>query len=597
MKNIKILFTFIIVITIGIVFLVKEEYFFVENKDLETNSININDLLALNISKNLEIDMGLSNYSIHESEDLEVVITIKNNWSYSTKALVNIKSGSRAVVAFSKDRKLEDSYKYEIYDAKGAKISDKKLEVATECVSTDCALYNEYNVFPSNSTNPTASAQEINYKIGAIPGKSKVIFKVHLKDIGQVGQDTMRGVYKKIEVKAYETDSFFHKTADMDPIYKKLTYNIAKSMHRQDISLLDKKDGKVIYDLHDLEAVDGFVTAYLRVRNIYNEEIKSNDDFIKNTYHSEKVDSNVSRPTESEEYNFYKDKNDGNFALEKPTDITSKLITGNNSNITTANNKIEFKLENKADEEYGFELKIPVKYLNRTICFQPKYDKAGDDVNTFVLDDSGLSGINTYCVGPKLHITNVAAQKVGISEDRKKANVNLFINLKNKDLSNGPAEGNGLAKNAKVTYILPDDVDVSESLLKEKGISYDKENNKVTANVSSMYYNATGQVIIPVIVDNSKTSLTIKAGEISVEDSEYAGNTINYSSGLLGDWNRNFVVDGKDLVYARRHMAGDSGYGKPSAEIYDFDKNGKLEANDISKLAIALVDGTFDIYR
>lgn len=603
MKKINILLvTFIVGIITCMFVIVKDNYFGSKEINVQNSQdTNINDMIAFvdseNNNSNVKINkFQLEKYTIHESEHLIVDIEIENNGtSESNNIVVNVTPHARAMTIFSANtgHTLSNSYEYAVDG-----ISKTIYAGDIKCTRADavCKAYEKFTVFPSNSAagTPTLS-QSVNYSLGKIKGGSKVNLKVKLKFIGQVGQDTMYGVHQKVAATISELND---NNQVLDKNTKYFSYSLAKSLNRQEITLLNR-DKEVVSDLHEIINSNG--QAYLRVKytNLTCDNACWNKTYFSPGVNRGGITKAFSTGTNTDEDKEYAGENSGRLRIRYPGNIhfqglkvwdESKVKIDDN----TATPSITFGAQNE-NETYDLLLYIPSAYKNRQLCFNPEFIVEG--ATDFAVDTTGISGINEYCVGPSLQITGVKAEKIGYTEDGK-INATIKATIRNRVPDSGKqttAEGNGTAIGADVKYQLPNGIEPAPTL--PRGTTYNETTRTLTVDTGVIKYDSSGVVEFPVVMSD-RTSLTIANEAMSVEGNAYAGTTVSLNSGIPGDWNQNGVVDGRDLVYARSYTVKKSGYKLPSvSEVYDLNKNGSVDVNDVALLSLGLVDGTFDIYR
>ncbi len=168
----------------------------------------------------------------------------------------------------------------------------------------------------------------------------------------------------------------------------------------------------------------------------------------------------------------------------------------------------------------------------------------------------------------------------------------LKIGIKNKNIQFEEAgssagdsqrfvEGNGVASNAIVTFVLPQNVEIADNLPDE--ISYSSASRMVTIQTNTIKYGHLGYVTIPLKVSKNTNEITINENTIAVEG-KYLGDPKTIKMYLKGDWDQNNEVRQPDLMYARSYLAKTRELGLPPIEIYDFDGNNKPGLADLNGL-------------
>ncbi|MBQ9834085.1 MAG: hypothetical protein IJO33_02730 [Bacilli bacterium] len=565
-------------------------------KEIETETKNIEFMTAN--SADLEIDFGLKEYAVHESENIVFYLTLKNNSDKASDYMyVQLRPWPKAVRVLNTSTKdFKDSVTYKI----GDNVSTVSIKCLRSCEDIDGAV----------AANETS--QILEFRLGQVPAKTTATFEVKYKYVGEVGQDTMYGTLKKMsaDVKGF-TDSGYSNLSSTNQHYKVLTFNVMKSLNRQEITITDS-NGKVINDLHDLPLTtgnDGY-SATLKVK------FKKSGQFGDGlTYYSEELVKPVARPTLANEASYYSGYNNKLVQIRLPEDSTY----GNVSSLTNLNlerkGNLIFNLVYKEpnidiNETASVPITIPKEFLNKQICITPyQFDSTED---AWSKDTSGLSGVNEFCIGPYLNINAFSATKTGTDANTGKMKVDLKISIKNKNTEYAEGieegsheqtftEGNGRANGAVVAFRLPDGVSLGNF---SDGVyyNYDSAEKVVRLKTGEIKYNLSGTVTVPLLVNNDVTSIAIPANYASVEDKEYktAANVAisgleppTSSTGKPGDWDQNGTVDINDVIYCASYIAkiDTARYKLPDSEIIwnlatkdDAISNGKPNVNDLTAL-------------
>ncbi|MBQ4584156.1 MAG: hypothetical protein IJA94_04650 [Bacilli bacterium] len=580
----------ILIVVIFMFFAINDDFF---DKKIE-NSADVKFLAASTNNKALNLDYGLKEYSIHESENLVFYLNVKNESDKaSNNVYVRLASWTKPMRIIDSDTKnLEDSVTY--------KVDGKTADFSIDCL-TSCAKIN-------GNVTATTAIQSVGIQLGTIPAGKSATLEVKFKWVGEEKQDTMFGVWKKLSAEVHEKNADYSKTISSN--YKVLSYDVMKSVHRQEITLVDK-DGNVINDLHDLEVKDNKVTAYLNIDyNYLTDPTKHFGEGL--TYFDGKAAVvNVSSAAEEPEY--YK-----NFNLRKLRIILPEGVEYNSSGFKsdlldlksqTNNTNKTFDLEPKANvtnikTTINIPLSISTAYLNKQFCITPSYvEKAAP--TTYITDVNGLSGVNKYCVGPYLSIyeSKITATKTGTYSDGD-VGIDLKVAIRNKNLEyeeNGEVagtdqsyvEGNGRAQSAVVSYNVSKDAKVDVNLLPDN-VSYNKDKGIITVVAGDIKYNHVGYVTIPLKVSKDLTTYKITKNTLSVEGKKVTTDkniTIGavVSNNIKGDWDQSGKVSLNDLVYARQYITGIKDLRLPPVEIYDFNGDKKVGPGDIIGLRQLLV--------